>query len=489
MKCHLVIFSVFALVIGCSLTAITTPNSNKASHVSKKDIPARKTEANNKSPQTPSATQALKSKNTKATGDTERELKDSPKGSKARKLYRSSYNSRNSRYSNSRNSRSRNSRGRSSRYGRRRRSKYAPRRRRKRGPPKITKWDRQRMLRQKKKAGREMRASGCILTAEFRHAFYNLLTRSTEFTIQFFSNCANIPEITYRVFYKNHMFINWYNHPTEIFVNLFNSVYRLEFKKPKQINEFDITKAMMYQELKFFGNKKNPKPIDLNYDNQILLDKQHKYAFEPKNMQKLAAVTRPLPCFVQREMVKGWKKIIKKRLLIKAQKKKLLQMMSKMMANNQKGRQLSLVDDVPGMKTIVNKSLFRTADDVHKRVDKVKAIKSNIRLVKKKGISLTRSLKLVNSKRNIERYLKSKAAAKKKTTTKKKTTKKKKPKKKKKKLSKAEKARLKAKAKLEKFKKMVKKVSIMKYKMNRANLLKKMKKKLIKGYYLICASP
>lgn len=485
MKCHLVIFSVFALVIGFSLTAITTPNSNKASHASKTGTPARKTEANTKSPQTPSATQALKAKAAEATGDTERELKDSPKGSKARKLYRSRHNSH-----NSRNSRYGNSRSRNSRYGRRRRrSKYAPRRRRKRGPPKITKWDRQRMLRQKKKAGREMRASGCILTAEFRHAFYNLLTRSTEFTIQFFSNCANIPEITYRVFYKNHMFINWYNHPTEIFVNVFNSVYRLEFKKPKQINEFDITKAMMYQELKFFGNKKNPKPINLNYDNQILLDKQHKYAFEPKNMQKLAAVRRPLPCFVQREMVKGWKKIIKKRLLIKAQKKKLLQMMSKMMANNQKGRQLSLVDDVPGMKSIVNKSLFRTADDVHNRVDKVKAIKNNIRLVKKKGISLTRSLKLVNSKRNIERYLKSKTPAKKKTAAKKKTTKKKKPKKKKKKLSKAEKARRKAELKLKKFKKMVKKVSKMKYKMNRANLLKKMKKKLIKGYYLICASP
>ena len=458
MKTHLVIFLVLSMFMTPYMGAISTPSTPNPTKV-KKDLatPVKKSATN---PAQPITTPT----------DQERELKDSAKSPPPRELhYRGNRNHHHNR-----------------RGGHVRRDRYGRPIRRRRGPPPLTKWDRQRMLRQKKKAALDMRMNGCILTAEFRHAFYNLLTRSMEFTVQFFSNCVTIPEITYRVFYKNHMYINWYNHPTEIFLNLFNSVYRLEFRKPKQINEFDITKAMMYQELKFFGNKKNPKPIDLNFDNQILLDKQHKFAFEPKNLQKLAAINRPMPCFVRREMVKGWKKIIKKRLLIKKQKKKLLAMMAKMMANNQKGRQLSLVDDVPGMKNIVNKQLFKTADQVHERMLKVKNVKNNIRLVKKKGLSLSRSLKLVNTKRNIERYLKSKTAAKKAPAKKKG---KKKPKKKKKKLSKAEKARLKAKKKLEKFKKMVKKVSIMKYKMNRANILKKMKKKLIKGYYLICASP
>ena len=458
MKIHLVIFLVLSMIT----TYTMGKNEGYLNHIHEKDSNVVSNPTKNEKPEV----KAIDA----TSNDQERELKDSPESPQPRELRR--------RYNHHHN---RNRRGHHNRYGRRRR--------RRRGPPRLTKWDRQRMLKQKKKAALDMRMNGCILTAEFRHAFYNLLTRSMEFTVQFFSNCVTIPEITYRVFYKNHMFINWYNHPTEIFLNLFNSVYRLEFRKPKQINEFDITKAMMYQELKFFGNKKNPKPIDLNFDNQILLDKQHKFAFEPKNLQKLAAINRPMPCFVRREMVKGWKKIIKKRLLIKKQKKKLLAMMAKMMAKNQQGRQLSLVDDVPGMKNIVNKPLFKTADQVHERMHKVKNVKNNIRLVKKKGLSLSRSLKLVNTKRNIERYLKAKKDAKK--TNSKKTTskKKKKPKKKKKKLSKAEKAKLKAKKKLEKFRKMVKKVSKMKYKMNRANILKKMKKKLIKGYYLICASP
>ena len=72
-----------------------------------------------------------------------------------------------------------------------------------------------------------------MLTAEFGHFFYNLLTRSSDFIVRYFSNCANIPEITYRVYYENHMCVNWYLHPTEVYLNIFNNIYKLNFQKPK----------------------------------------------------------------------------------------------------------------------------------------------------------------------------------------------------------------------------------------------------------------
>lgn len=333
------------------------------------------------------------------------------------------------------------------------------------------------------------RQHGCILTAEFGHFFYSLLTRSSEFTVRYFSNCVNIPEITYRIYYENHTFINWYHHPTEVYLNVFNNIYKLQFRKPKQINSYDITKALMYQEMSLWGMKKNPKPIDLNFDNQLWLQKQHIFGFEPNNIAKLGRQTSPLPCFVRRVMVKNWKKIIKKRLLVKKQKAKMMKMMMQMMAKkNGGGRQLSLLDDVPGMKGMINKKLFRSAGRVHLRREKIDSVKRNLRLVKRKHQNIGRSLGLINSGSPIARNLKAaKKPAKKpsKKSAKKPTKKsKKKPSKKGKKVKKK-----KGPTKQEKFMKLVKKVSAMKYKMNRALIIKKMKKKLIKGYYLVCASP
>ena len=329
------------------------------------------------------------------------------------------------------------------------------------------------------------REHGCILTAEFGHFFYNLLTRSADFTIRYFSNCGNIPEITYRVYYENNTFINWYNHPTEVYLNIFNNIYKLEFRKPKQINTFDITKSLMYQEMQIWGMKKELKPIDLNFDNQIWLQKQHIFGFEPNNIKKLTRQTTPLPCFVRREMVKNWKKIIKKKLLLKKQKAKAMKMMMEMMAkNNQGGRRLSLLNDVPGMKGIINQKLYKSAGRVHLRREKINSMKRNLRLVKRKHQSIGRSLRLINSGSPIPRNLKvdpkakpaTKKDSKSKTTPKKKSTKK-------------SGKKVKKPSKQEKFMKMVKKVSEMKYKMNKELLQKKMKKKLIKGYYLLCASP
>ena len=250
------------------------------------------------------------------------------------------------------------------------------------------------------------RMNGCFLTAEFRHFFYNLLTRSSEFTIQFFSNCGNLPEMTFRVFYQNNMFINWYNHPTEVYLNLFNNVFRLQFRKPKHINEYDITKAMMYQEMSLWGLKKNPKPINLNFDNQVLLTKQHLYGFEPNNIARLINRKEPIPCFVRREMVKGWKKIIKKRVLMKRQKIKMMKMMAKMMAKRGSQRRLSLVDDVPALRTVLNRKLFMSSDSIHERTKTIQNVKRNLRLVKaKKGASVGRSLKLINGGKVLTRNL------------------------------------------------------------------------------------
>lgn len=327
------------------------------------------------------------------------------------------------------------------------------------------------------------RQHACILTAEFGHFFYSLLTRSSEFTVRYFSNCVNIPEITYRIYYENHTFINWYHHPTEIYLNIFNNIYKLQFRKPKEINTYDITKSLMYQEMSLWGMKKNPKPIDLNFDNQLWLQKQHIFGFEPNNIAKLGRQKSPLPCFVRRVMVKNWKKIIKKRLLIKKQKAKMMKMMMQMMAKrNGGGRQLSLLDDVPGMKGIINKKLFRSAGRVHLRKEKIDTVKRNLRLVKRKHQNIGRSLELINSGSPMPRNLKAKKPAPKK----KKSTKK--PKSKKTSKTKVKKKK-KGPTKQEKFMKLVKKVSAMKYKMNRALIIKKMKKKLIKGYYLVCASP
>jgi hypothetical protein len=331
-----------------------------------------------------------------------------------------------------------------------------------------------------KKKDKYDRQHGCILTAEFGHFFYNLLTRSSDFTVRYFSNCGNIPEITYRVYYENHTYINWYHHPTEAYLNIFNNIYKLNFSKPKQINTFDITKSLMYQQMTLWGMKKNPKPIDLNFDNQIWLQKQHIFGFEPNNIAKLTRQKEPLPCFVRRVMVKNWKKIIKKRLLIKKQKAKMMKMMAEMMKKNNGGRQLSLLDDVPGMKEMVNKKLFRTAGHVHLRREKIDNVKRNLRLVKRKHQNIGRSLGLINSGSPLPRNLK--AAPKKKPNPKK-------SKKKSKKKSTKKPKKKKGPTKQEKFMKLVKKVSDMKYKLNRANILKKMKKKLIKGYYLVCATP
>jgi hypothetical protein len=344
----------------------------------------------------------------------------------------------------------------------------------------------------KKKQAKDKRINGCILTAEFRHFFYNLLTRSAEFTIQFFSNCANIPEITFRIFYENHMYISWYNHPTEVYLNLFNNVYKLKFSKPKTINQYDITKAMMYQKLSVWGLKKNPPLLDLNFDNQTILSKQHLYGFEPRNIQRLARHYKPVPCFLRREMVKGWKKIIKRRILAKKRKKKQMEAMLKTMSQSSQGRRLRLIQEVPEMKQLINRKLFETYDNINNRPTHLRSVKHNIKMVKKRGGSVGRELELINSDTPAERSLKDKSKKKSKKSKKKSKKKKKKKKKltawEKKKLA-EKKKREAAKKKREKFKKMVKKVSAMKYKMNKELILKKMRKKLIKGYYLVCASP
>ena len=371
---------------------------------------------------------------------------------------------------------------------RRRRRPYRPRRPHRktiyrRIPPK--KYRRPASYYQRKGAA-NARSNGCILSAEFRHFFYNLLTRSSEFTVQFTSNCAKIPEITFQVFYQNHMYISWYNHPTEVFMNIFNNVYKLKFKKPKDINVFDITKAKMYQNLTIGGIKMSPGLINLNFNNQIMLTKQHMFGFEKANISRLATHVKPIPCFVRRDMKKGWRKILKRLMLAKKNKAKQLKMMMDMMMKKPAGRRLSLVKKMPDIKKLVNRELFDTFDNVQNRTSHIKQVKNKIKMVKKKGNSVGRSLKMINSTSPAERNLKAKKRPRPaKAKRKKKKLKGKKGKKKKAKKSKKQKK----KDKHAKFMKMVKKVARMKYKMNKEFLLKKMKKKLIKGYYLICASP
>ena len=350
----------------------------------------------------------------------------------------------------------------------------------------------------KKKQAKNKRINGCILTAEFRHFFYNLLTRSAEFTIQFFSNCATIPELTFRIFYENHMYISWYNHPTEIYLNLFNNVYKLNFSKPKIINQYDITKAMMYQQLKVWGLKKNPPILDLNFDNQTILSKQHLYGFEPRNIQRLARHFKPIPCFLRREMVKGWKKIIKRRILAKKRKEKAMKAMLKQMGSSNQARRLRLITEVPEMKKLINRKLFESYDNIKERPKHLRIVKHNIKMVKNKGESIGRQLGLINADSPVERNLNTKKTPAKKKDKKgdKAGAKKGDKKKKKKKMTTREKKKLAMKKKREAkkkkreaFKKMVNKVSKMKYKMNKEIIRKKMAKKLIKGYYLVCASP
>ena len=156
------------------------------------------------------------------------------------------------------------------------------------------------------RGGRQLQRDECTLFAEFSPLYYNLLSRSSDFTIAFSSNCLRYTEIGFKVNYRKSRLVNWFMHPTTVHLNLWGNSYKLMFKKQKLIDKFDIVRAFQYSEARI-SHISNEVTINTEQKNSIYLDPQARNTFNKFNIQKLKNVRGRVDCEMGVRRVRGWK--------------------------------------------------------------------------------------------------------------------------------------------------------------------------------------
>lgn len=153
----------------------------------------------------------------------------------------------------------------------------------------------------------------CTLFAEFNPLYYNLLSRSSDFTMAFSSNCLRYVEIGFKMNYKKSRLVNWFMHPTTIHLNLWGNSYKIRYGRRKLIDKFDIVRAFEYSQATVSHLLEGKVSVNTRQKNSIYLDPQAHNTFNKFNIQKLLNVRGRVNCEMGIRRVKGWKVRMAKR--------------------------------------------------------------------------------------------------------------------------------------------------------------------------------
>lgn len=150
------------------------------------------------------------------------------------------------------------------------------------------------------------RPDDCDLSMEVFPLYYVPILRSSNVRIVFSSNCLTSRDVTFEVSYDDELFINWIYHPTTVYLNLWNNVYRLEFARPAVIDRFDVMKSLEYTSVTVFNANASPVTLDLTARNVLYLRPQQLYSFNRANLRKLRNIRGYFPCLKTSRRLSNW---------------------------------------------------------------------------------------------------------------------------------------------------------------------------------------
>jgi hypothetical protein len=150
------------------------------------------------------------------------------------------------------------------------------------------------------------RPDDCDLSMEIFPFYYTPILRSANLRIMFTSNCLTTRDITFEITFDDELFINWIYHPTTLYLNLWNNVYRLEFSRPAIIDRYDVMKSLEYTQVTIFNANQDPQVVDLNFRNVVYLRPQAMYSFTRDNLRKLRNVRGYFSCEKTSRRLQNW---------------------------------------------------------------------------------------------------------------------------------------------------------------------------------------
>lgn len=115
----------------------------------------------------------------------------------------------------------------------------------------------------------------CHLAAEVYPMYYIPILRSSKVVVRFQSNCfttALYKEVTFDIRYEDNEYVNWFYHPTQFYINLWQNVFRVQFTQPRIVDRYDIMKSLEYRSCYLFNVLPDGKKIKTLDVNQTILN-------------------------------------------------------------------------------------------------------------------------------------------------------------------------------------------------------------------------
>jgi len=164
---------------------------------------------------------------------------------------------------------------------------------------------------------RPVKADACDLSIEIFPYYFEPIVRKGTFRLIFSSNCMERMDINFEIDFENYRDINWFFHPQNIYLNLWNdNVYRLYFEAPVVIDRYDVMKSLQYRRVTLFNMLNGQRRVDLRFQNNIFLNPQQNNSFNVFNVQKIVNTKAFVKCNVRERKMKNWNQMAAKRELL-----------------------------------------------------------------------------------------------------------------------------------------------------------------------------
>lgn len=216
----------------------------------------------------------------------------------------------------------------------------------------------------------------CLLTMEVYPLYYTTLTRSSNFRLAFNSNCLSKRDINFEIYYNMNPYVNFDYHPTRIILKLWGNVYKIDYRKPKIIDRFDVMRSIEYQRANIRNLSRTVENLHTTYLNNVVLDPQSKNTFNTFNIRKIAqtkgrvqcntVISRPLSFSIKKIMAREKKKYYKKR------KRKLKEVANKNAIETERDKFADTNSDVFGKQALKQGLAPRELKQVKKKGKKKK---------------------------------------------------------------------------------------------------------------------
>jgi hypothetical protein len=154
----------------------------------------------------------------------------------------------------------------------------------------------------------------CVLYAEFMPLYYNILTRTSDFTVGFSSNCLSYIEVNFKIAYKTNKLVNWFLHPNKVRLNLWGNQYRLKFVNNRLIDKFDINRAFEYRQIVISDLMTGHRRLKTTQRNMTYLDPQSQFTFNNFNVNKLVKAKGRVNCKLAIQRPLNYKRMLLKRM-------------------------------------------------------------------------------------------------------------------------------------------------------------------------------